>query len=85
MQQRRPGRPASHRESIPELANSWYLIHISKKYGLETREFLASFLDAWIHQKSVCGGVSIHCREKTENDGVFLVKQDQRIIAQLRL
>jgi hypothetical protein len=27
----------------------------------------------------------VQCRQKTENNGVFLVMQDQKIIAQLRL
>jgi len=61
------------------------LIWISEKYGLETHEFLACFLDAWIHEKSSCKGISIQCRQKTENDGVFLITQDQKIIAQLSL
>jgi len=61
------------------------LIWISEKYGLEPRKFLASFLDAWIDEKSSCNNVSIQCRQKTENGGAFLVTQDQKVIAQLRL
>ena len=79
------GRPHGQRQSIAELADCWYLIWISEKYGLETHEFLACFLDAWIHEKSSCKGISIQCRQKTENDGVFLITQDQKIIAQLSL
>jgi hypothetical protein len=58
---------------------------ISEKYGLETHKFLACFLDAWIHEKSSCKDILIQCRQKTENDGVFLVTQDEKVIAQLGL
>jgi len=79
------GRPHGQRQPIIELTNRWYLIWISKQHGLETREFLACFLDAWIHEKSSCEGISIQCRQKTKNNGVFLVTQDQKVIAQLSL
>ena len=79
------GRPHGHRQSVAELSNRWYLIWISQKYGLEPRKFLACFLDAWMHDRSSCNGVSIHCRQKTEKSGVFLVTRDQEVIAQLSL
>lgn len=63
----------------------WYLIWVSKKYGFETRKFLECFLDAWTHERSSYQGVSIQCRQKTKDDGVFLVTQDQKVITQLRL
>jgi replication factor A1 len=70
---------------MPEMTRLWYLIWISKKYELETHKFFESFLDAWAHEKSSYKGISIQCRQKTENDGVFLVTQDQKVITQLRL
>jgi len=79
------GRGRHKHASFSELANRWYLIWISYKYGLETRKFLACFLDAWTYEKSSCKDVLVQCRQKIGNDGVFLVTRDQRIIAQLRL
>ena len=79
------GRPIGQRQSMPEMARLWYLIWISKKYNLETRKFFESFLDAWVHEKSCFKGTSIECRQKTGNDGVFLVTRDQKVITQLRL
>ena len=61
------------------------MIWISQKYGLEPHKFLACFLDAWMHEKSSCENISIQCRQKTENNGVFLVTQGQKVIAQLSL
>jgi hypothetical protein len=71
--------------SLSELHTSWYLIWISKKYGLETRKFLTRFLDAWINGRSSCNGLSIQCRQKTEKDGVFLVMKHQNVVAQVRM
>ena len=79
------GRPRGERPSLAEFATCWYLIWISKKYGLETRKFFTLFLDAWMRGKSSCKNVSIECRQKTETDGVFLVLQDQDVVAQLRI
>jgi replication factor A1 len=70
---------------MPEMTRLWYLIWISKKYNIETRKFFESFLDAWEHEKSSCKDMVIECRQKTEDDGVFLVTQNQKVVTQLRL
>jgi replication factor A1 len=64
---------------------SLYLIGVSKKYGLHTRRFLMCFPHAWTHEKSSHNGISIQLRQKTKNNCVFLVTQDQELIAQLHL
>jgi replication factor A1 len=79
------GRPTGQRQSMPEMTRLWYLIWISKKYNIETRKFFESFLDAWTHEKSSCRDMVIECRQKTEDDGVFLVTQNQKVVTQLRL
>ncbi len=79
------GRPNGQRQSMPEMTRLWYLIWISKKYNLETCKFFESFLDAWAHEKSSCKDMSIECRQKTEDNGVFLVTQNQKVVTQLRL
>jgi replication factor A1 len=79
------GRPTGQRQAMPEMTRLWYLIWISKKYNLDTHKFFESFLDAWAHEKSSCKDMSIECRQKTENEGVFLVTQDQKVVTQLRL
>ena len=79
------GRPRGQRQSMTEMARLWYLIRISENHGLETHKFFACFQDAWAHEKSSCKGISIQCRQKTNNDGVFLITQGQKIIAQLIL
>jgi hypothetical protein len=63
----------------------WYLIWLSKKYGLETRKFLMCFPDAWTREESSQNGISVQLRQKTDSNCVFLVTQDQKVIAQLHL
>jgi replication factor A1 len=70
---------------MPEMTRLWYLIWISKKYNLDVHKFFKSFHEAWAHEKSSCKDISIHCRQKTEKDGAFLITQDQKVITQLRL
>jgi len=79
------GRPRGPLHSLADVTNCAYLIRISKKYGIDTRKFLVCFLDAWAHENSSYKSMSIKCRQKTENDGIFLVTRDQKIITQLRL
>ena len=79
------GRGRHQRASFAELANRWYLIWLSKKYGLEAHKFLACFLNAWTHERSSCKSISIQCRQKTKNEGIFLVTQGQKVVAQLSL
>jgi len=79
------GRPRGQRQSMPEMIRLWYLIWLSKKYGLDTRRFLMCFPYAWTHEKSSQNGISIELRQQTDSDCVFLVTKDQAVIAQLHL
>ncbi len=79
------GRPRGQRRSMAETAHLWYLIRVSKKYEVETQKFFSCFLDAWERKESSCMGILIQCRQKTNDNGVFLVTQGQKVIAQLSL
>jgi replication factor A1 len=70
---------------MPDMTRLWYLITLSKKYGLDTRKFLMCFPNAWAHEKSSHSGMSIQLRQKTENNCIFLVTQGQKVVAQLHL
>ena len=70
---------------MAEMTRLWYLIRVSNKYGLDTHKFLMCFPQAWTHERSSHNGISIQLRQRTENSGVFLVTQDQKVIAQLHL
>jgi replication factor A1 len=79
------GRPRGQRQSMPEMTRLWYLIGLSKKYGLDTHKFLMCFPDARAHEKSLHNDISIQLRQETDNNCVFLVTQDQKVVAQLHL
>jgi len=70
---------------MPDLTRLWYLIRLSKKYGLDTRRFLMCFQHAWTCEKSSHNGISVQLRQKTDSNCVFLVTQDQKVVAQLHL
>ena len=61
------------------------MVRISNKYGLDTQRFMSCFVEAWTQKKSSYKGISILCRQKTAEDGVFLLTRDQSVIAQIRL
>jgi len=70
---------------MPDMTRLCYLIWLSKKYGLDTRKFLMCFPDAWTHEKSSQNSISVRLRQKTDSNCVFLVTQDQKVVAQLHL
>ena len=77
--------PRDQRKSMAEMTRLWYLIGISKKYGLDAHRFLMCFPHAWAHEKSSYNSISIQLRQKTKNNCAFLVTQDQKVIAQVNL
>jgi len=70
---------------MQDMTSFAYLIGISKKYRIAADKLFECFLEAWTNKKALYKTTSIECREKTENDAVFLVMQDQKVIAQFRL
>ena len=70
---------------MAEITRLQYLVRISNKYGLDTQRFMSCFVEAWTQKKSSYKGISILCRQKTAEDGVFLLTRDQSVIAQIRL
>jgi replication factor A1 len=72
---------------MAEITRLQYLVRISNKYGLDTQRFMSCFVEAWTQKKSLSlyKGISILCRQKTAEDGVFLLTRDESVIAQIRL
>jgi len=79
------GRPRGPWHSVADRTSLAYLIGISRKYGIAADRLFECFLDAWTNRKALYKSMSIECRIKTENDAVFLIMQDQKVIAQFRL
>jgi hypothetical protein len=70
---------------MADMVSFAYLVRISKKYEVETSQFLKCIHNAWIKGESSCDGVSIRRRQMTEDVATLLITQDERIIAQVRL
>jgi len=62
-----------------------YLMKVSRKHNISSSSFLKSFLDAWNKGIGKCGSISVKCREKREDYGVFLITKDRIVLGQLRL
>jgi len=62
-----------------------YLVKVSRKHNISSSSFLKSFLDAWNNGIGKCGGISVKCREKREDYGIFLITKDRVVLGQLRL
>ena len=68
-----------------DMVSFTYLVRVSIKYGIDTFKFLKSVNVAWIRGESSCESISIKRREMTKDEGSFLITQDRRIIAQVKL
>ncbi len=79
------GRPKAPWQSLSDMVSFAYLVRISKKYEIETFKFLKCIHSAGIKGKSSCDGVSIRRRQITGDVATFLITQDRRIIAQVRV
>jgi replication factor A1 len=70
---------------MPDMTRLWYLIMLSRKYGLDTRKFLKCFPHARTSERSSHNSICVQLRQETDSNCVFLVTQDQKVVAQLHL
>jgi hypothetical protein len=76
------GRPRGKYRSSADFRLLEYLSFISMKYGIDSNDFLESFVEAWKHQESTCESLLIECRMKTRDNAVFLITDSCRVVAQ---
>ena len=62
-----------------------YLVRISEKYEVDTSRLLECVRTAWIKGESSYDDLLIRLRQRVGNEGVFLITQDEKIVAQVRL
>lgn len=79
------GRPRGPWHSMADMTSFAYLIRISNKYEIAPDKLFDCLIDAWTNKKALYKTTSIKCREKTDNAAMFLVMQNQNIIAQFKL
>jgi len=81
----RRGRPSGPWRSIADMVSVAYLVTVAEKYGLDTSKFLGCIHEAWLQGESFFDGILVKRRQMTGHDGIFLITQNERIMAQLRL
>jgi replication factor A1 len=59
-----------------------YLAFLSIKYEVNPEKFLHALRSASEHKKSRCGKLSVECRGKIKNKGIFLIKRELEVVAQ---
>jgi hypothetical protein len=59
------------------------LARISVRNEIDLGKFFSSFLDAFDHGEAMCGELSIKCRVKTCENAVFLITNNDKVVAQL--
>jgi replication factor A1 len=79
---RQRGRPRGRYHALADFRLLEYLALISMKYGIDSNDFFASFVEAWKRQQSKCKGLLIECRKKTRDKAVFLITNSLRVVAQ---
>lgn len=81
----RRGRPSGPWRSIADMVSVAYLVTVAQKYGLDASRFLGCIHEAWLQGESLFDGILVKRRQMTGNDGIFLITQNGRIMAQLKL
>jgi hypothetical protein len=76
------GRPRGSHHSRFETRILEYLVTLSTKRGIDPTEFFEAIVRAWNSRKAVCRGLSIEFRIKKKDCAIFLVTEDNRVVAQ---
>jgi replication factor A1 len=79
------GRPSAPWHSIFDVVSLAYLVRVSKKYEIDTSRLIECVHDAWLRGESSFDDVSIIRRKMVGEDGIYLITQGKKILAQLRL
>ena len=85
IRRRARGRPRAPWQSLSDMISFVSLVRISKRYEIETFRFLRSVHRAWIKGESSCDSLFVTRRQLVEGYGVFLITQDQRVVAQFKV
>jgi len=62
-----------------------YLAFLSLKYGVDPDRLFHALVSAENNQTARCGKLSIKCRGELQGKLVFLITNDQRVVAQFRI
>ena len=69
-------------DSYKERRTLEYLAIVAMKHNIKAREFLDCIKEAYDQEESECKKLSVVCRQKTEDSGIFLFTVEQDVVAQ---
>lgn len=81
----RRGRPRGVYYSRSDLRTVEYIIELCTKYGIQRIEFFRTIVDAWNNGKATCQELTVTQRLKNKNGSIFLITQDNMVIAQFSI
>jgi replication factor A1 len=59
-----------------------YLAFLSLKYEVDPDKFFGALTSAWENRTATCGKLLIQCRTKKQDEAVFLMTKDSKVISQ---
>jgi replication factor A1 len=62
-----------------------YLALLTIKYDVDPDKFFNALISAEKNQKSQCENLTIECRSKQKNNIIFLITQNTKVVAQLKI
>jgi len=62
-----------------------YLALLTIKYEVDADKFFNALISAEKNQKSQCGNLTIECRTKQNHNIIFLITQNTKVVAQLKI
>jgi|GEM_PF-284268 len=79
------GRPIGGRLAQVDIQFLEYLARVSTKYDVIPEKFIDSFLNAYQHQRTECGKLTIECRSKEKDYAIFLVTEGWEVVGQFHI
>jgi replication factor A1 len=76
------GRPLSSMHSYKEGRILENLAGIAMLHKVDSNEFFDRIVEAWNHDGSECGQLTIKCRKRTRNSAIFLFTNGRKVEAQ---
>jgi replication factor A1 len=76
------GRPLSSMHSYKEGRILENLAGIAMLHKVDSNEFFDRIVEAWNHDGSECGQLTVKCRKRTRNSAIFLFTNGREVVAQ---
>jgi replication factor A1 len=80
------GRPSSRMFSYKDRTVLESLAGIGIRHKVDSNEFFNRIIEAWNHERSECGQLTVRCRKRMRNSAIFLFtigkKRERKVVAQ---